>query len=90
MEIKATLHSKQEKKQVSDNFTKLEFIAKVDGQYPEYLTCQLANAKCSLLDGINLGDELNMSINLKGRLWTNKEGIEVSFNTIDVWKITKN
>lgn len=87
MELKGTLYSKQEKKQVSDNFSKIEFILKVDGQYPQYLTCQVANAKCDLLNGVNVGDELNLSINLNGRLLTNKEGVEVSFNTLDVYKI---
>jgi hypothetical protein len=39
------------------------------------------------LDKISNNDELTIHVNLKGRLWTNKDGVEVAFNTIDVWKI---
>lgn len=87
MEIKGTLHKKNDTQVVSEKFKKREFIIKVAGQYPEYLNCQLVNDKCFLLDKISNNDELTIHVNLKGRLWTNKEGVEVAFNTIDVWKI---
>lgn len=87
MEIKGTLHKKEDTVIVSEKFKKREFIIKTDSKYPEHLNCQLVNDKCFLLDKINNNDELTIHINLKGRLWTNKSGVEVAFNTIDVWKI---
>jgi len=87
MEIKGTLHKKEDTVIVSEKFKKREFIIKTDSKYAEYLNCQLVNDKCFLLDKINNNDELTIHINLKGRLWTNKSGVEVAFNTIDVWKI---
>ena len=87
MEIKGTLHKKEDTIIVSEKFKKREFIIKTDSKYSEHLNCQLVNDKCFLLDKINNNDELTIHINLKGRLWTNKSGVEVAFNTIDVWKI---
>jgi len=57
MEIKGTLHKKNNTQIVSEKFKKREFIIKVAGQYPEYLNCQLVNDKCFLLDKIRLDGE---------------------------------
>lgn len=87
MEVKGTLHSKQDTKQVSEKFSKREFIIKTDGQYPEHILCQVTNDKCNLLESVEVGTQLTAHVNLKGRLWTGNDGIEKCFNTIDVWKL---
>lgn len=90
MEIKATVYKVNEIQVVSEKFKKKEVIVKVGGdQYPDYLTMQLTNDKCELIGISDIGNEVTVSINLKGRLWTNKEGKEVSFNTLEVWKVDK-
>jgi hypothetical protein len=50
---------------------------------------QLKQDKCSLLDGINLGDELAVSINIEGRSWTSPQGEVKYFNTLSAWKIDR-
>lgn len=90
MEIKGTVYSVGEKKQVSDNFMKKEFILKdTDEKYPNFLTIQLSNKNVDLITESDVNTVITASVNLKGRLCKNKEGQEVSFNTIDAWKIVK-
>ena len=44
--------------------------------------------KCALGDNLNIGDEVDASINLRGREWTSpKDGVVKYFNTIEIWKL---
>jgi len=45
--------------------------------------------KCDLLDAYNVGDNVKVDINLRGREWTNPQGEVVYFNTIQGWRIAK-
>ena len=72
--------------QVSDKFTKREFVIETGGQYPQYIQLQLAQDKCSLLDGVNLGSDITAHCNIRGRVWDSPNGAKY-FNTLDVWKI---
>jgi len=89
MEIKAKLHEKSDTVQVSDSFRKREFIVEYaeNPQYPEFLKFELIQDKCDQLDGFNIGQELNVAYNLKGRKWTNPKGDVVYFNSLQAWKI---
>lgn len=89
MEVKGKIYAIGETQQVTDKFKKRDVIIETVEQYPQFLTVQFAQDKTSVLDGCNVGDEVEIGINLRGRLWTNKEGVEVSFNTIQGWKISK-
>ena len=41
-----------------------------------------------MLDESNVGDEIDASINIRGREWTNpKDGVVKYFNTIEIWKV---
>ncbi len=76
---------------VSEKFSKREFVVETStDMYPQPLLVQLTQEKCSLLDGINVGDEINVAINLRGRKWENKSTGEVKyFNSIEAWKIVR-
>ena len=56
-------------------------------EYPEYIKVELIQDKVSLLDSLNIGDEINVLINIKGRKWEDKEGNIKYFNSIQGWKI---
>jgi hypothetical protein len=87
--VTGQLYKKNPIVQVSDKFKKLEFIIKTDGEYPQYLQIQAGNDKCALLDGINGGDMVTAKVNVKGRLWTNPQGEEKCFNSLELWQISK-
>ncbi len=74
---------------VSDKFSKREFVITTNETYPQDLMIQITQDKCSLLDIFKVGDNVTVSINLRGREWTNPQGEVKYFNTIEAWKISK-
>lgn len=57
-----------------------------DTQYPIYATIQGAGDKCEKMDDMVKGSEVTVHVNLRGRLYKNKDGEEKSFNSFDLWK----
>lgn len=89
MKITGTIKRILEVDQVNDSFKKQEFDIVTDDQYPQIIRAQLVQEKIALLDSFNEGDSVQISINLKGREWTNPEGQIRVFNTVEAWKIDK-
>ena len=89
LKLKGVLKLKLETVQVSDKFSKREFVVTENSniQYPQDIQLQLTQDKCSLLDGVNIGSEVEVSFNLKGRVWTNPQGDDKYFNTLEAWRI---
>ena len=73
--------------QVSEKFKKCECIIEVAGQYPQYIAVQFTQDKIDLLNGVGKEAEVTAHINLRGRLWINKEQVEQAFNSLEVWKL---
>jgi hypothetical protein len=90
MEIKAKLLEKFETAQVSASFRKREFVVEYaeNPQYPEFIKFELIQDKCEQLDGFNVGQEINVAFNLKGRKWTNPKGEVVYFNSLQAWRVS--
>jgi hypothetical protein len=75
-------------KQISERFTKREFVLEVvDGKYPQTVLFQLTGDRCSNLDQFQVGDEVRVEFNLRGREWKNPQGEVKYFNSLDVWRI---
>jgi hypothetical protein len=90
-QITGTLKSKQSEQQVSDKFRKREFvITENSSQYPQMLSFQLTQDRCSLIEGVNAGDEIKVHFNLRGREWTSPQGEIKYFNSLEAWKIESN
>lgn len=87
MELNVKIHSIGETQNVSATFSKREFIVETQEDYKQYLQLQVIKDKCDVLDNYKAGQEVKVSLNLKGRLWTNKEGKEIAFNTLECWRI---
>ena len=75
--------------QITETFKKREFIIQdnKNPEYPEFIKIELIQDKVDLLDTLNVGDEINVLINIKGRKWEDKEGKIKYFNSIQGWKI---
>jgi hypothetical protein len=71
-------------------FTKRELVLITKDQYPQNILVEFVKDKCSLLDTYNTGDNIKVSINLRGREWTNDKGQVKYFNSIQGWKIQYN
>lgn len=76
--------------QVSEKFSKREFVVTdSSGMYPQDISFQATQDKCSLLDGVQPGDQIEVSFNLRGREWTSPQGEVKYFNTLEAWRIEK-
>lgn len=90
MNIKGILKRKGEVVQVNDNYSKRDFVVTIDHdkQYPQTVQFQLSQAKINLLDGIPLGSEIDVSFNLKGREYQDKQtGEPKVFTIIEAWSV---
>ncbi len=87
--MKVTIEKIEATQTFGSGFTKREFIG-VDNssiQYPQPIKFEVVKDKCSELDDFRVGQEVNVEFNIRGNRWTNKEGKEVIFNSLSVWKI---
>ena len=70
-------------------FRKRELVVTTDEQYPQMLSIEFTQDKCELLDNYNVGEDVKVNINLRGREWINPEGEAKYFNSIQGWRIEK-
>jgi len=89
MEVQGFLKVKYATKQVSANFVTREFVVETPEQYPQFITMQLVQDKCDLIDEYAEGEEIIVSINLRGREWINPQGESKYFNSIHALKIRR-
>jgi hypothetical protein len=72
---------------VSEKFSKREFVIETPDQYPQQILFQLTQDKCSVLDSLKIGQEVDVHLNIRGRSWQNPQGETKYFNTLEAWKI---
>jgi hypothetical protein len=89
MEIKGKVHEVSEVMNVTDTFKKRELVVEFaeNPQYPEYVKFEAIQDRCSLMDNVKVGDNVEVFFNLKGRPWTDKAGKKQYFNTLQIWKV---
>jgi hypothetical protein len=89
MEAIGKLHTIFETKQVSERFSKREFVVELadNPKYPQVVLFQLTGDRCSQLDGMRVGDEVRIEFSLRGREWRSPSGELKYFNSLDVWKV---
>jgi len=71
----------------SNGFRKRELVVTTDEQYPQSIMIEFVQDKCDLLNSHAVGQDVKVSINLRGREWTNPQGEVKYFNSIQGWRI---
>ena len=91
MELKnVTIKSIGKLKTFDSGFSIVEFVVTTDEQYPQTLQLQANKEKAENLIKFNkVGHKVDVSLNLRGRQWTNPEGVVKTFNTLEAWKVFK-
>lgn len=91
MEVSGILKVKKETNPVSEKFKNREFVltTESDGKYPQHISFQLTQDKCSLIDNYSIGDTVKVHFNLRGREWTSPQGEVKYFNTLEAWRLEK-
>jgi hypothetical protein len=73
--------------QRTENFSNRSFILEIkpeNSNYSEFVTFEAVNDNCKALNGAEIGQTINVKINLKGRKEKNGDRY---FNTIEAWDI---
>lgn len=89
MELQGKIKKVMETQEVSASFKKREFVVITDGDYPQDILVEFAQDKCDLLNEFKEGENVKVSINIRGREWINPEGVAKYFNTIQAWRIER-
>lgn len=87
MEVKGTIRHIGVMENISPTFQKRDIVVTTNEQYPQHILIQFTQDKCDLLSNYQVGQEVNVSINLRGREWVNPQHEVKWFNTIQGWRI---
>ena len=71
----------------SNGFRKRELVITTEEQYPQHIMIEFVQDKSDLLNNYGVGQDVKVSINLRGREWTNPQGEVKYFNSIQGWRI---
>ena len=71
----------------SNGFRKREVVVTTEEQYPQSIMIEFVQDKCDLLNSYQIGQDVKISINLRGREWVNPQGETKYFNSIQGWRI---
>lgn len=91
MEIRGKVHEIGEVQQVTESFKKRDLIVSYaeNPQFVEYIRFEATQDRVSIFDNLTIGEDIEVSFNLRGRPWTNKEGVTTYFNSLVAWRVTK-
>ena len=70
-----------------NGFEKRDLVITTEEQYPQTIIIQFTQQRCDLLGSLQVGQNVKVYINIRGREWTNPQGETKYFNTIEGWKI---
>lgn len=91
MELRGKVHEVGATQQVTESFRKRDLIIAYaeNPQFVEYIRFEATNDNCDKFNDLKVGEEVEVSFNLRGRPWTNKEGVTTYFNSLVAWRVTK-
>ncbi len=88
MELQGKIKLIGETKTFGNNgFRKRELVLTTQEQYPQSILVEFIQDKCDLLNNFAVGQDVKISINIRGREWTNPQGEVKYFNSIQGWRI---
>ena len=71
----------------SNGFRKRELVVTTEEQYPQHIMIEFVQDKTELLNNFKVGQNVKVSINLRGREWVNPQGETKYFNSIQGWRV---
>ena len=77
MEIRGKVHEVGTLQQVTESFKKRDLIVAYaeNPQFVEYIRFEATQDRVNIFDKLAVGEEIEISFNLRGRPWTNKDGV---------------
>ena len=71
----------------SNGFRKRELVVTTEEQYPQHIMIEFVQDKTDLLNNYQVGQNVKVSINLRGREWVNPQGETKYFNSVQGWRV---
>ncbi|TBN03341.1 DUF3127 domain-containing protein [Hyunsoonleella flava] len=71
----------------SNGFRKREVVVTTEEQYPQHILVEFVQDKTDLLNNYQVGQQVKININLRGREWVNPQGETKYFNSVQGWRI---
>lgn len=90
-EFSGKLIEKYDTQQITATFKKREFVLEHieefnDREMVNHIKFQITQERCNQLDNFNIGAELKVQFNLRGRRWE-KDGNVSYFTNLEAWRI---
>jgi single-strand DNA-binding protein len=87
MELTGTIKKLFDVQQVSPTFRKREVVIETDENYPQVVMCEFTQDRADIPSRYREGDKVTVSINIRGREWTNRDGETKYFVSIQGWRM---
>ncbi len=88
MELQGKIKMIDETKEYGNNgFRKRELVITTEEQYPQVIMIEFVQDKTDLLNSYKVGQDVKVSINVRGREWVNPQGETKYFNSIQGWRV---
>lgn len=88
MELQGKIKLIDETKTYGNNgFRKRELVITTEEQYPQVIMIEFVQDKTDLLNAFKVGQDVKVSINVRGREWVNPQGETKYFNSIQGWRV---
>ena len=87
MELSGTIYRLSEAQDISEKFRKREVVIKTDDQYPQTIPVEFVQDRIDLLNSYSEGQQVTISINIRGREWTSPKGEVKFFVSVQGWRI---
>ena len=69
----------------TDTFQAREFVIEINsGNYPQFIKFQLVQDRCALVDSYEVGEQIKVFFDLRGREWNEKY-----FTNLNAWKVER-
>ena len=88
MDVSGKIKLINETKEHGNNgFRKRELVITTEEQYPQNILVEFIQDKCDLLNSYQVGQNVKIGINIRGREWVNPQGETKYFNSVQGWRI---
>ena len=91
MQISGKICEIEDEVRTSPTFKKRTFVIEYSNNpmYVDYISMELVQDRCSILDNFQKGDDVNVFFNLRGKKWVDNDNKVRYFNHIQAWRIDK-
>lgn len=78
-----------DQKDISAKFRKRELVLTTEEQFPQLILVEFTQDRIALMEGLSVGEQVTISINIRGREWNSPSGDTKYFVSIQGWKIER-